>query len=231
MSNSKELKDTAINAKKPPYAFVWMLAIIAALVCVYVATGCATIKSIVTDPEIQELAMEQLDKIKDKWIARLEKLPPPETPPVVNPEPGKPVPPVATGDQVPFSSLVWYKPDGKHIVGGFNGSGAGIDRVTLSNLTCDGNNVRYRFDIGLNVWGLGHTEAGAICAVFIERPSGVWEGGKFDWVSTSRASRELKHLKDYNGWRESLPVRGRVAFVIFSADGKRRSNVVATGEK
>ena len=201
------------------------------LLALYFLCGCATIKSIVSDPNIQELAIEQLDRLADKWIAKLEKLPPPETPPVITPEPGKPIPPVATGDQVPFSSLVWYKPDGKRIVGGFNGSGAVFDRVTLSNLTCDGNNVRYRFDVGLNVWGLGHTEAGAICAVFIERPNGVWEGGKFDWVSTSRASRELKHLKDYNGWNESLPVRGRVAFVIFSADGKRRSNVVISGAK
>ena len=78
-----------------------------------------------------------------------------------------------------FASLQWR-------YGGFNGSGAVFDRVTLANLTCDGHNVRYTFvgadaktkTGGLDVWGLKWDEAGAICAVFIERPNGTWEGRK-----------------------------------------------------
>lgn len=189
----------------------------------FCCSGCGTIRSIAENQTLQDMAIEQLDRLADKWIAKLEKLPPVAKPPVVVPEPGKPVPPVvAAGDAIPFSSLEWK-------YGGFTAKNAVFDRVTLSSLTCDGNNVRYKFDVGLDAWGLGHTEAGAICAVFIERPSGFWEGGKFDWVSTSRTSRELKHLKDYNEWNESLPVRGRIAFGVFSADGKRRSNILVAG--
>lgn len=184
--------------------------------------GCSTIRSIATDENIRELAIEQLDRLADKWVARMEKLPPVITPEPGKPEPGKPA--TTTGDEVSYNSLQW-------LYGGFKASGAVIDRVTLSNLSCDGRNVRYNFVVGLDVWGLGHSDAGAICAVFIQRPDGSWQGGKFDWVSTSRPSRELKHLKDYSGWHETLPVRGKVAFVVVSADGKRRSNVIIAEAK
>ena len=128
---------------------------------------------------------------------------------------------------------MWLKPDGKNIVGGFNGSGAVFDRVTLSGLSCNGKSVSYKFDTDLSEWGLKHTEAGAICAVFFER-NGRFEGGKFDWVSSSRTNRELKHVESYSNWTSSgikLPWRGKVAFCVFSADGKRRSNIVVAEAK
>ena len=126
---------------------------------------------------------------------------------------------------MPFSSLQWT-------YGGFDGKNAQLDAVRLSGLRSDGNNVWYKFDTDLTVWGMPHTEAGgAIFAVFIERSPGVWTGGKFDWVSSSRTHRELKHLTNYNGWHESLPIRGRVACVIVSANRARRSNVVVAEAK
>ena len=178
--------------------------------------------------------MEALDKLADKWTAKAQALPPVEgiggNSPVLNdPEFNESLPP----EPVSFSSLHWLKPDSKNIVGGFNGSGAVFDRVTLSNLSCNGKSVFYKFDVDLSAWGLSHGEAGAICAVFFER-NGRYEGGKFDWVSSSRTSRELKHVESYSNWPQSgikLPWRGKVAFVIFSADGKRRSNVVISGAK
>lgn len=124
-------------------------------------------------------------------------------------------------DAVPFGDLVWA-------YGGFNASGAVLDTPRLSGASCNGRRYSYKWDVGLSGWGLGNDEAGAICAVFIER-DGKWIGGKFDWISTSRASRELKHLESYSTWPKSgikLPVTGRVAFVVTSADGKRRSNVI-----
>lgn len=82
-------------------------------------------------------------------------------------------------------------------------------------------------------WGLNNNDAGAICAVFFLRDS-QWIGGKFDWVSVSRSNRELKHVESYKNWPSSgikLPWRGKVAFVVVSADGKRRSNVLVTEAK
>lgn len=181
-----------------------------------VLSGCASFT-------LDEATIAQLDKYAQKWIERLDKPPTPEKPPVVGY-------PQATGDlqtgldAVEYGKLQW-------LYGGFKGGAAKLDVPRLSGLVCDGRNVRYTWDVGLAGWGLGQGDAGAICAVFIERADGSWQGGKFDWVSTSRASRELKHLQDYNGWHEVLPVRGRVAFVVVSADGRRRGNVIMTGGK
>ena len=178
--------------------------------------GCATINAILSD----DAAMAELDAMAQKWKGKLAELPAPD-----KPTPGEPPTGVA-GDAIPFSSLQWRW-------GGFNGSGAKFDRVTLSGLSCNGKSVSYRFDVDLEAWGLSHTDHGAICAVFFER-DGVFEGGKFDWVSSSRTSRGLKHVESYNNWPSSgikLPFRGRVAFVIFSADGRRRSNVVIAEAK
>ena len=128
---------------------------------------------------------------------------------------------VEVRDAVDFASLKWR-------YGGFNGSGARLDSPRISGLRSDGRVLHYKWDVGLSGWGLGHGDPGAICAVFFER-NGEWIGGKFDWVSTSRSNRELKHVETYNNWPTagiSLPWRGRVAFVVVDKSGKRRSNVV-----
>ena len=180
-------------------------------VWLFAMCGCATFESMG--------GMEALDKLAEKWKDKLEQSKPeipPETPPT-KPEPDKPV----VGDAVPFSSLQW-------VYGGFKANGAVLSTPRLSNASCNGRVYYYKWDVGLNSWGLGNGDAGAICAVFIER-DGKWIGGKFDWVSTSRSFRELKHLESYNTWPSSgikLPLRGKVAFVVVSANGKLRSNVI-----
>ena len=59
------------------------------------------------------------------------------------------------------------------------------------------------------------------------RVGGKWQGGKFDWISTSRLSRDFKNVRDgYGGWRkDAIEAAEAFAFVICSKDGKRRSNV------
>ncbi len=159
--------------------------------------------------------IERLDRLAEKWKAKLEKYKGKEDKP--SPETGKP----SAVDQLDYSVLRWD-------YGGFNGAGATLDSPRISNLRTDGRNLHYKWDVGLGGWGLAHSDAGAICAVFFER-NGTWIGGKFDWVSTSRAHRELKHVEYYNNWSSSgvkLPHSGRVAFVVVSANGRYRSNVL-----
>ena len=178
--------------------------------------GCATFESMG--------GMEALDKLAEKWKDKLEQSKPeipPETPPT-KPEPDKPI----VGDAVAFSSLQWQ-------YGGMKAGGAVLSTPKLSNASCNGRVYYYRWDVGLSGWGLGNGDAGAVCAVFIER-DGQWVGGKFDWVSTSRTFRGLDHLESYSTWPDAkitLPLSGRVAFVVTSADGKRRSNVIMTEVK
>lgn len=177
-------------------------------------------------------SMEQLDSLTERWVYILEQYadykasnrpaPAPDTP--ESPGPGSDV---TTADAINYSRLVWQ-------YGDFNASNAKLDAVRISSLRTDGRNLSYKWDLGLNVWGLGYNDPGAICAVFFEQSDGSWIGGKFDWVSTSRSSRELKHVESYKNWPSSgikLPHTGRVAFVVTSADGRRRSNVLVAEAK
>ena len=180
--------------------------------------------------------MEALDKLAEKWIAKLEKLPPVETPPVMVPEPGKPVPPVvAAGDQLPFSSLTWFH-NNAGFPGGFDGRKAVFDRVTISSMHFNGKSLSFKWDTTLTPWGIPDKQAGAIVCVFFER-DGQWIGGKFDWISApDRASRGLEHCDSgrYSNWPAvgiKLPFRGRIAFAVFSADGNRRSNILVAESK
>ena len=205
-------------------AYVVALALGILLMCgALCVAGCSTL----TQDEIA-----RLDKIFWEWVERQEAKG--ETPPSAEPIPDTPTPPPTpeqppadASDAVAYSSLQWR-------YGGFNGANAKLDSPRISNLSIkNGNRVYYKWDVGLSGWGLGHTDPGAICAVFFER-DGQWIGGKFDWVSVSRTNRELKHVESYSNWPSSgikLPWRGKVAFVVVSADGRRRSNVLVTEAK
>ena len=195
-----------------------LLAVATAAGCVF--TGCASILDGISDADI-----EKLDALAEKWKAKLEgKIGGTvETPAPDVPTPG--TPPVAI-DQLDYALLRWQ-------YGGVNAGGAKLDSPRLSGLACNGRAVSYRWDVGMSGWGLSNGDAGAICAIFFER-GGQWIGGKFDWVSVSRSNRELKHCESYSNWGSSgikLPWRGKVAFVVVSADGKRRSNVLVAEAK
>jgi hypothetical protein len=60
---------------------------------------------------------------------------------------------------------------------------------------------------------------------------GKWVGGKFDWVSTSRRTRDFKNIHEgYHGWSPTVFKNATAyAFVIVSKDGKSRSNVIRCG--
>jgi len=189
-----------------------MMAVMAAMML----AGCATINAILSD----DAAMAELDAMAQKWKDKLAELPAPG-----EPTPGEP-PVAVAGDAVSFDTLRWT-------YGGFDGSKAVFDRVTLSDMRYNGRRISYTFDVDLSAWGLKHTEAGAVCAWFFKQGD-VWEGGKGDWVSSSRLFRDINHVESYNNWPQSglkLPVNLPCAFVIVSADEQRRSNVVAYGVK
>lgn len=187
-------------------------------ICLLAAGGCASVLD-----RIGEADIEKLDAMAEKWKAKLEERyggGTVETPPT-------PETPIATsGDAMDYALLRWQ-------YGGVNASGAKLDSPRLSSLSCNGRAVSYRWDVGMSGWGLGNGDAGAICAVFFLR-DGQWIGGKFDWVSVSRCNRELKHCEYYSNWGSSgikLPWRGPVAFVVVSADCRRRSNVLIAEAK
>ena len=131
-----------------------------------------------------------------------------------------------TVDAVSFDTLQWK-------YGGFNGSGAKLDVPRISNLSVKSNGLSLTWDVNLSGWGLSNDDwRGALACLFC-KVDGVWKGGKMDWISSSRATRDFHNIRDgYNGWdKQAIERADAYAFVVVSADGKRRSNVVATGVK
>lgn len=115
--------------------------------------------------------------------------------------------------------------------GGFDGSKAVVDpSVRISSLALSADGMSYRYEAGdLSAWGLSRTDAGALaCAFSFDPASGAWVGGKFDWISSSRTTRDWKNIRaGYNGWNaDAFFSAPRVAFCIVSRDGRRRTNLI-----
>lgn len=79
----------------------------------------------------------------------------------------------------------------------------------------------------LSAWGLANDQAEAIAVM------GYGDGNhficaKFDWISTSRRTRDFKNLNTgYNGWNPSAFYAAKKhCFFIMSKDGKKRTNVI-----
>ncbi len=192
-----------------------------ALACL-MGSGCASIKSAYNTLGGADSIIEQLDAAYDVWKANYEADGGTIGNDAATVEAAEPVP--SGTDAVPFSSLVWA-------YGGFNGSSAILDTPRLSNASCNGSTYSYKWDVGMSAWGASDSDySKSICAAFVER-DGQLVGGKFDWVSVSRSSRGLGHLEFYSGWNESLPLSGRVVFVVVNANGKLRSNVILADVK
>jgi hypothetical protein len=150
----------------------------------------------------------------------------PEQPGNSKPLPGdeKPAPPQAVSDYADYSSFNWK-------YGGFNGAKATYDpSVEIGSLKFNGRDgLALKWVKGLSAWGVAHTDhTGALACLFVKDSSGQWVGGKFDWISTSRSTRDFKNVfAGYNGWSLSgVPNPTDAALVIVRANGKQRSNVI-----
>lgn len=133
----------------------------------------------------------------------------------------------SAGDAVSFGSLNWS-------YGGINGSGASKTSATIKNLSISGRTLSYSWGgTTLSSWGLSDSNAGAFACLFVKNKSGAWVGGKFDWISTSRTTRDLENvLHGYSGWSlANVPNPCQAAFVIVSSDRKKRTNVISCSWK
>lgn len=129
-------------------------------------------------------------------------------------------------DAVPYSSLSWKW-------GGLDASRATLaDGARIRSLKVSGDGLSYSWETGgcEKLGASSSTDASCIACLFC-RIGGKWLGGKFDWISTSRRTRDLKNVASgYNGWDKSAVSRADAyAFVIVSKDGRRRTNVAAQG--
>lgn len=126
-------------------------------------------------------------------------------------------------DAVDYSLLDWC-------YGGFKGGGASLDgKARIMGLRVSASGLSYSWMGGgcENLGATGKEDAACIAALFC-LVGGKWRGGKFDWISTSRTTRDFKNIAEaYNGWdKGAVGKADKFAFVICSRDGKRRTNVI-----
>ena len=131
----------------------------------------------------------------------------------------------AAEDSVDFSQLdfCW---------GGFKGASAKLDaKARIFSLSVSSSGMSYKWIAGgcEQLGASGHEDYSKTLACLFVLIDGRWRGGKFDWISTSRTSRDFKNVKDgYNGWdKDAIGKASKFAFVIVSSDGKKRTNVIA----
>lgn len=131
--------------------------------------------------------------------------------------------PAGAGDAVSFGSLKWA-------YGGVNGAGAAKTSASIGGLRMSAGSLSYSWTgPTLASWGLGDNQIGAYACLFVQKSDGSWVGGKFDWISTSRRSRGFENIYGgYSGWSlAGVPNPCQAAFVIISADCKKRTNVIS----
>ncbi len=139
-----------------------------------------------------------------------------------NTSPTTPNAEVGSPDAVSFGALRWS-------YGGINGGGARKTSASIGGLRFSRSGLSYGWTgHNLSAWGLSNSDTSAYACLFVKKADGSWVGGKFDWVSSSRTSRDFKNIfEGYHGWSLSgVPNPCDAAFVIVSGDLKKRTNVL-----
>lgn len=134
----------------------------------------------------------------------------------------------SAGDSVDFAGLSWS-------YGGFKGGSAVIrPGCEIADLRVSDKGLTYKWARG-GCESLGAADRGdhsrTLACLFVRGADGAWRGGKFDWISTSRTTRSFENIRSgYGGWpKDAIETATGYAFVIVSADGRRRTNVITAG--
>ena len=165
--------------------------------------GCAT-----DDARLRELDEALREAVRDAWAKA-----------ATSGEAATP----ASADAAPFASLKWPW-------GGFDGSKAALsDKARIKALKVTASGLSYAWESGgcEDLGASSRTDASCLACLFCFDGS-AWRGGKFDWISTSRTSRDLKNIESgYSGWDAAAFRSAKAhAFCIVSKDGRRRTNVI-----
>lgn len=201
------------------------------LVAACMITGCCTTEeraaAIQAAKEIAQEVTEAVAQVKAaQESAQVGQAAEPEPVPEVQ-EPAQA--PAVEADEVDFSLLSWD-------YGGFRGGGATpAEACRISDLRVSASGLSYRWAEG-GCEQLGASDRGdasqTLACLFVKGMDGKWRGGKFDWISTSRTTRDFANIRSgYHGWpTDSIAAATAYAFVIVSADGNKRTNVIRQGK-
>ncbi len=191
------------------------------IMSLHMAGGCKSLVDLADNPSVQAEFERAVARIREALADDPGSVP--GVPSVPDPV-GPPAVPSDQTDAVPYSSLNWS-------MGGFKGSGALMHSgAVIGSLSVKSNGMSYKWVSG-GCETIGATSKGdadhTLACMFYKDAGGKWQGGKFDWISTSRTTRDYKNIHDgYNGWNPSaFAAATEYAFVIVGTNG-RRTNVI-----
>ncbi len=114
--------------------------------------------------------------------------------------------------------------------GGVDGSKAReTDAARIGSLKISQSGLSYKWEKGgceqLGATSRSDCDHTLACAFWWD--GSQWVGGKFDWISTSRTTRDFKNIDSgHRGWEPAkFRAAKRKAFCIMSANGKLRTNL------
>lgn len=215
---AKMVQDEGRGASR---AFVWLgIIVLVALALMLAAGGCAMLNGLAGDERVQAEFERAVARIREALADDPGSVPGvPET----GETPADPSSP-STADAVPYGSLNWS-------MGGFRGAGAlQHSGAVIGSLSVKSNGMSYKWVSG-GCEALGATRKDdadhTLACMFYKDASGKWQGGKFDWISTSRTTRDYKNIDSgYQGWNAAaFRSASEVAFVVVGTNG-RRTNVI-----
>lgn len=154
--------------------------------------------------------------------------PTPEPVPTPTPNPTPQPTPEPSEDDVPYADLnfCW---------GGFKKNSKARIAARIKSLSVKSSGMSYGWKSGgcENLGAGSKTDAGATVACLFCKINGKWQGGKFDWISTSRTTRDFKNIQDgYNGWdKGAIGKASAYAFTIVSVKTDTRTNVITCSPK
>lgn len=100
--------------------------------------------------------------------------------------------------------------------------------VQIKDLKITKSGLSYKWAKGnLSNWGLAYDDASALAIIGYEK-DGQWKFCKFDWISSSRTTRDYKNINSgYNGINaDEFFSAKHHGFFIMSKNGKKRTNVI-----
>ena len=121
------------------------------------------------------------------------------------------------------------------IYGGYNGANSSKAGDLIANLRIDSGKLYYAWTVPESVAAtqLGSKsshEIDLVCCLFVKNKAGKIVGGKFEWISISRKSREFTNIyKGYAGWNLSdVPSSTEAWFCIVNPKTNKRTNFIQT---
>ena len=114
--------------------------------------------------------------------------------------------------------------------GNFNGSKAKEDpNVVIANFTMNDKSMKIKWVKGMDAWGYERSDPkGVACIFYYDEVEKKYIGGKFEYISTSRSTRDWKNISGkYGGWNYTKFINAKkYAFLVTSEKGTKRTNIV-----